>query len=161
MSNPCFIRQFTCFLRQFLSLLSSSCGIVCTVRKWEEGVRGSHGWCGDGRGLVCEFMLAHDLMYQPKVQWRVPVWLPVLHDTKDSSSTDHMWVWYHKWDWNSTVYPAPHVQNGFVHFRCHDLTQFHNYHHAFLPYHAININNKQRKMFPLILSVITMIILDK
>ena len=43
------------------------------------------------------------------------------------------------------VNPDMHVQNCFVHFRCHESTQIGKYDQGLLSKHSININNKRRK----------------
>ena len=48
---------------------------------------------------------------------------------------------------NMVFNPAIHVQNGFVHFRCHESNQTHEYDQGLLSKHIINRKNKRRKCF--------------
>ena len=97
-----------------------------------EGGGGLHGWsiiiCGFARIII----LAHNLMCQPEARCRVPVWIPVLQGTGKLISKDHSWLQYCNRNCDSSVYPAPHVRNGFVHFFCHDSTQIHEYEQVLL-----------------------------
>ena len=131
LSNICFIHKFPCFLRRVISLLTSPCGIACAVCKWVEvevgGGMGSYGWCEGILGFTRKFLLARDLMYQLDSQFRVPVRLPVPQGTGESISADHTWVKYRNSNWDLTVYPDLHVQTGFIHYCCHNLTQLREY----------------------------------
>ena len=51
------------------------------------------------------------------------------------------------------------MQNGFVHFFCHDLTQIRGYDQGLPTYHAIDRKKKWIKTFPLIVAVLTVLIL--
>ena len=123
----------------------------------ENGV-GLHGWRGGVLGFLRKVNLSHYLICQPDSQFRIPVRLPVLQGTGESISADHTWVRSRIRDCDLTVYPTPYVQNGFVHFICHGSTQLCNYRQDFPPYNAIDIENKRRKIFPLIVTVTTMLI---
>ena len=145
-SDPCFIHQFSCFLIRVLSLITSLCGIMCAVREFG-GWGGSHGWHEGVLGFACEFKLAHDLMCQLDSWFRFLVRILILQGTGESIYADDTWVRYFNRGFHLTVYPTPYVQNGFVHFFCHGSTQFREYNQGLPSYHAVNRNNKQRKLF--------------
>ena len=98
-------------------------------------------------------------MCQPDSRFQVLLWLPVPQGTVELRPTDHMRVRFFICDYNLTAYPAPHVQNGFAHFCCHDSTQLRKYDQGFPPYYDIGRNKKWGKMFPLIVAVLTALIL--
>ena len=108
------------FYSGFFLYRLTSCVVARAVRKWGGGVGGvgSHGWHISARGFVQEIILARDLMCQPEAQWQVPVQILVLQVTGESISADHSWVRSNNHNFNSAVYPAPHVRNGFIHI-CH------------------------------------------
>ena len=110
-SNTWFIRLFTFFLPQILSILSAPvCYCMRSVQmRGEGGGVGSHGWCRDVLVLARKMTLEHDLMCQPEVQCRVPVRIPLLKGTLESSSSDHSWLQYRNRNCNLTVYPSPYV----------------------------------------------------
>ena len=51
------------------------------------------------------------------------------------------------------------MQNGFIHFFYHELTQSCEYEQVLLFKHAINRNNKQKKMLLLLMELLTVFIL--
>ena len=122
--------------------------VTPTVQKWWGGGGGVHGW----QIIVCVFVhriiMTHDLICQPEAWFWVPVHILAPRGTRELSSMDHVWVWYSNRDWNVTVNPASHMQNGFIHFRCHELTQICEYDQGFPPYHGINRKNKWRNFSP-------------
>ena len=120
-SDSCLISQIPCFLRQIIFVLASPCGNVCVIREW--GGVGSHWWIGGVLVFVREVKLAHNLMCQLDSQFRISVWILVPQGTVYSSSADNTWVKSCKCECDSTVYPTLYVQNGFVHFIFHGLTQ--------------------------------------
>ena len=122
-SNPCLIRQFICFLLQSLELLFSNMWYYMWGEWVREGEVGFHGWSRYVIALEHKIILARNLMCQPEARCRVPVWLPVPQGTGESNSADHSWVWHSYRDCDEKIYPALHVQNGFVYFCCHELTQ--------------------------------------
>ena len=85
------------------------------------------------RGCAREIILARDLLHQAEARCRVPVRLPVPQGTGELSSVDHSWVGPRDRNCAQTVNPATHVQNGFIHFRCHESTQIHEYNQGLLP----------------------------
>ena len=111
--------------------------------------------CGFTRGII----LDHNLMRQPEARCQVPVRLPVLQGTGESISADPGLVLSRDRDCNPKIYPASHMQNGLIHFRCHESAQICKCDLGLPLYHAININNRQRKMFLLIVAVLTMFVL--
>ena len=54
-------------------------------------------------------------------------------------------------DCDPDINPYIHVQNGFIHFCYHELTQSHNYNQGLIYYHAINRNNKWLNVLILLL----------
>ena len=51
------------------------------------------------------------------------------------------------------------MKNELINFLCQELTQIHEYYQGLPPYHAINRNNKPRKMFLFTMAVLTVLIL--
>ena len=59
------------------------------MRSEQMGGGGGHGWRGDILGFVCKVNLERDLMFQHDSQFWIPVRIPVLQGTGDSSSAYH------------------------------------------------------------------------
>ena len=115
--------------------------------------RAERKWSWDGVVTLVEncfhecpggIILASNLLLQPKAQFRVPVQLLVLQGTGESSSVDNLWVWPCNWNCNMTINPDTYIQNGFIHIRCHELTQIYKYDQGLPPRHAINRKYKYR-----------------
>ena len=101
--------------------------------------------------------LAHHLLCQSQTQTRFPVWLPVSQWTTYMGSTYHKSVRYCDLDCILTINPVAHVHKGFFYFFCHELTQIFYYNQGLIYKHATN-NKKQRKMFLLIMAILTVIV---
>ena len=93
----------------------------------------SHKWQYFFRGYAQEIILARDLLCQPRAWCWIPVRIQFLLGTGNSSSTDHSWVWPHDHNFYSTVNPALHMQNWFIHFCCHESTQICEYNQGLTP----------------------------
>ena len=163
-SEPWFICRYTCFLLQIF-LLCTSVGCLCS---WPWGARAVHKWGGGGmvhtggkffHRCAREIIMARNLLFQPNARCWIPVWLLVPQGPGKSSSTDRLWVWPHDVNNNMTVNPALYMQNGFIHFFCHESTQIRKYNQVLPPEHAINRKKELIKMFLLIVSVLTVLIL--
>ena len=151
----CWKRTWVC-----LPTLSLFVATESAHNAWMRGWRAGWCWlrkllCGCARAII----LAHNLLRQSKAWSWVPVRLPFLQGTEEAGCADHVGVRPSGRNFNTAVNPATHVQNNFVYFRCRKSTQTRNYYHSLLSKHAININNKQRKIFLLLLAVITVLIL--
>ena len=58
-----------------------------------------------------------------------------------------------------TVNPATHMRNEFFHFCGHESTQICKYGQGLLSKNTINRKNKRRKMFPLLMEMLTLLFL--
>ena len=151
-SDPCFIHQNAWFLLWYIySVLhrwfSPFMDIDRTrvVRKLGEGREGSCGWIKIVRGCAQKIILVRDLLHQAKYRYWVLVRLLVTQGTGYSRSADNSWLWPRKRNFDTTINAATHVQNWFIHFLWHELTQIHEYNQGLISYHSININNKWKK----------------
>ena len=163
-SNPWFIGQYPWFLLQDISSVchcwfSPSVALEITRKVRKLGGKGGVTWVAKiVRGYAHGIIMAHYLLCQPKAQFQVPLRLPVLQRTWELISSDFSWVWPCDCNYNPTFNPALHMQNGFIHFCCHESTQICKYNQGLPPYHAINRKKKRRKNSFLV-SVLTLIIL--
>ena len=109
------------------------CVAAREVRKWDGGlggwggVGGLHGWRRSVRTFAWKIILACYLMCKPEAWCLFPLWISVPHETGESIFTASLWVQSCDRDCDLNVYPDPHVQNGFVHFWCHESTQICKY----------------------------------
>ena len=93
---------------------------------------------------VRETILARNLLRQSHNRTLFPVCILVPQRTGEKISIDHTGVQYFNHDCDPTVNPSLHVQNGFLHFRCHELTKICEYNQGLLSNHSINRQNKRR-----------------
>ena len=97
----CFLFYFQSLLYTLIYLLFTPSSLTTNFPVWYR-VRSAQMVCREGGGcmggievffgLAHKFMLAHDLMYHPNAQLRVPVCLPVPQGPGESRYTDHTWV---------------------------------------------------------------------
>ena len=102
-------------------------------------------------------ILERDLLCQSQTQTRFLVTLPVPRGTRETSSADNKGVWPCDWNYNLIINSATHIRNGFFRFCCHQLTQIHGYTQGLLSENSFNIENKWRKNFPLLISMLNVI----
>ena len=174
-SNPCLIRPIPWFLRQYFSSVFHCSGNVhgwvsidclCLWPRREHtqcendggGRVGSCRWRKILRGCVRKIILVCDLLLQDKAWYHVPVRLPVPKETGEASSVYHVGLLPHDRDWNPSVEPSKYVWKGLLEFFRHKLTQICEYDKGLLTKNVIHWEEKRRKMFPLFLEMIAMII---
>ena len=173
-SDPWFIRRNPCFLRRyffsvflFSGNLRGWVSIYC-LHSWpwracvwfaNRGGGGSCWWQKILRRCARKIVMVRNLLRQTKARSWVPVRILVLQGTGEEISVDHAGVQPRNFDFDPAVNPDAHVQNGFVHFCCHELTQNLKYNQGLLSKHTINRKNKQRKLFPLLEAFLIVLIL--
>ena len=140
-----FLRQIPSFLRRYLSsvlffFLSSPvfdtlgaaffhspsvAHVRCTINKGRE----MWGW-QETKELFAglrETIMTRDLLRQSQIRTWFPVRIPFSQGNCYKISVVHMGVRSQKHNFDPTVDPASHVQNGFLHFCCHEPTQIREY----------------------------------
>ena len=105
-------------------------------------------------GIVVRYLLRQ---YQSQT-WR-PVRFLGLQETWDLSSAEKPGLWPRDHNLNPAVNPAFNMRNGFIHFFDHESTQSGEYDLGLLDHHPINREEKQRKMFPLVVETISALVL--
>ena len=118
-SNPWFKCQYPCFILINISSIFR-CGLSCVWCANEGGEVGSHGWRRIVHGFAHGIILSSGLICQHKAQFWVQVWLLSLQGTDESRSTDNTWVWPRNCNCDTNVNSNLQVQNGFIHFLCHE-----------------------------------------
>ena len=133
LSDTCFIRRYPLFLLWNISSIfhhwfSLSMALESTymVRKWW-GEVGFAQVSKHFHGHAHKINIARHLFCQPEAQWRVPVWFLELQRTGELSSADYSWVWPCDCNFYPNLNPASHVQNDFINYFWHELTQIHKY----------------------------------
>ena len=105
---------------------------VYTMPEWvsvcESGWGGGSVW---GRNILCgcerNIIMACDLLLQSKAQSWVPSRIPVLQGIGEAIFMDNLGLQPCDDDWNTSINTATHLQNGFIHFRWHELNQTYEY----------------------------------
>ena len=89
-----------------------------------------------------------------------PTHSPVPGFTRDlvSISADHLGVRPRDRNWDLAVNPSFNVQNRLVNFCGHDSTQSGKYDYCLLAYNTINQEDKRRKMFPLVIAMLPVLV---
>ena len=128
------------------------------IKLWKTRGRGGYKWvslCWCARfNLGTRYLLR-----QAQYEAQLPVQFPSLQGTWDSSSVEHPGVRTHNCYCDTVFNPTFNMQNGFIHFRGHDSTQSGKYDLGLLAYHPINREEKRRKIVPLLIAMLSLIVL--
>ena len=145
-----------------MSLWRMSLSVVCISRTWFSQTR-KRGKCRvvqERTSFVQVYAkLLWSAIYCANTRPELPFRIPVLQGTGETRSACHIGLQSRNRNFNTTINAASHVWIGFLHFCCHELTQIRGYDWAILFKHAINIENKQKKMFTMLVKILTVLVL--
>ena len=139
LSDPWFILQIPCFLCQHFPSIFLCSGNICGGYPYTATIFGLRECASDaqkrgGRVDSCwwqkvlrwrayTIIMACDSLRQAEAWYWFPVRLKFLQGNGEASYTDHAGVIPHNNKCDPDINLATHMQNGFIHFCCHESTQ--------------------------------------